>query len=78
MKLKEIFTIFMDYSGKGIYPFLFLVALTYLLATEKDSKIRRVLLESSLVITVLFLSLIHIYICQTDSCSSDIVNGGAA
>ena len=54
MKLKEILTIFMDYSGKGIYPFLFLAALIYLLATEKDSKIRRVLLESSLVITVLF------------------------
>lgn len=52
--MKEILTIFMDYSGKGIYPFLFLAALIYLLATEKDSKIRRVLLESSLVITVLF------------------------
>ena len=38
MKLKEIFTIFMDYSGKGIYPFLFLAALIYLLATEKNSK----------------------------------------
>ena len=54
MKLKEILTIFLDYSGKGIYPFLFLAVLIYLLATEKDSKIRRVLLESSLVITVLF------------------------
>lgn len=52
--MKEILTIFMDYSGKGIYPFLFLAALIYLLAAEKDSKIRRVLLESSLVITVLF------------------------
>ena len=52
--MKEILTICMDYSGKGIYPFLCLVALIYLLATEKDSKIRRVLLESSLVITVLF------------------------
>ena len=52
--MKEILTIFMDYSGKGIYPFLFLAVLIYLLATEKDSKIRRVLLESSLVITVLF------------------------
>lgn len=52
--MREILTIFMDYCGDGIYPFLFLVALIYLLATEKDKKIRRVLLESSLVITVLF------------------------
>lgn len=52
--MKEILTIFMDYSGDGIYPFLFLIALIYLLVTEKDMKIRRVLLESSVVITVLF------------------------
>lgn len=52
--MKEILTIFMDYSGDGIYPFLFLIALIYLLVTEKDVKIRRVLLESSVVITVLF------------------------
>ena len=44
----------MDYCGDGIYPFLFLVALIYLLLTEKDRKIRLVLVESSLVITILF------------------------
>ena len=50
----------MDYCGTGIYPFLFLVALIYLLITEKDRKIRIVLVESSLVILVLFfLPLFH-------------------
>ena len=52
--MREILTIFMDYCGDGIYPFLFLVALIYLLLTEKDRKIRLVLVESSLVITILF------------------------
>lgn len=52
--MKDILRIFMDYSGNGIYPFLFLMALFYLLLTEKEKKIRIVLLESSLVITVLF------------------------
>ena len=44
----------MDYCGDGIYPFLFLVALIYLLLTEKDRKIRRVFVESSFVIKVFF------------------------
>lgn len=52
--MREILTIFMDYCGDGIYPFLFLVALIYLLLTEKDRKIRLVLVESSFVITILF------------------------
>ena len=52
--MSEIWTIFLDYCGSGIYPFLFLAALIYLLATEKDRKIRIVLAETSVVITVLF------------------------
>lgn len=52
--MQEILTIFINYCGTGIYPFLFLLALIYLLVTEKDRKIRIVLVESSLVITVLF------------------------
>ena len=52
--MREILRIFMDYSGNGIYPFLFLIALFYLLMTEKEKRIRIVLLESSLVITILF------------------------
>lgn len=50
----EILKIFRDYCGSGFYPLLFLVSLVYLLVTEKDKKIRIVLVESSLVITVLF------------------------
>lgn len=53
-RVKVILKTFMDYSGSGIYPFLFLAALIYLLVTEKDKKIRIVLLESSAVILVLF------------------------
>ena len=52
--MKEILTIFMDYCGSGIYPFLFLLSLVYLFVTEKDRKIRLVLLEASAVILVLF------------------------
>ena len=52
--MKEILTIFMDYCGSGIYPFLFLLSLIYLFVTEKDRKIRLVLLEASAVILVLF------------------------
>lgn len=52
--MSEIWTIFLDYCGSGIYPFLFLAALIYLLAMEKDRKIRIVLAETSVVITVLF------------------------
>ena len=52
--MKEILTIFMDYCGSGIYPFLFLLSLVYLFATEKDRKIRLVLLETSAVILLLF------------------------
>lgn len=52
--MKEILTIFSDYCGTGIYPFLFLVALIYLLIMEKDRKIRIVLVECSLVILILF------------------------
>ena len=36
--MKEILTIFMDYCGSGIYPFLFLLSLVYLFVTEKDRK----------------------------------------
>ena len=50
----EIWKIFNAYCGSGIYPFLFLAALAYLLAIEKDKKVRIVLLESSLVIALLF------------------------
>ncbi len=52
--MKEILQIFLDYCGTGIYPFLFLVSMIYLLFTEKDRRIRIVLVESSLVIAVLF------------------------
>lgn len=52
--LKEIVTIFQNYCGSGWYPVLFLAALLYLLVTEKKKQIRVVLVESSLVITVLF------------------------
>lgn len=52
--MREIITIFMQYCGNGVYPFLFLAALVYLLFTEKNKKIRMVLLESSAVITLLF------------------------
>ncbi len=52
--MQEILSVFQKYCGSGFYPLLFLAALLYLLVTEKDRKIRIVLLESSLVITVLF------------------------
>ena len=52
--MKEIVTIFQNYCGSGWYPVLFLAALLYLLVTEKKKQIRVVLVESSLVITVLF------------------------
>lgn len=52
--MQGILTTFKAYCGSGFYPLLFLAALIYLLVTEKDRKIRIVLLNSSLVITVLF------------------------
>lgn len=52
--MREILTTFQNYCGSGFYPFLFLAALVYLLVTEKDKKVRIVLLDTSLVITVLF------------------------
>ena len=52
--MTEIWTIFRNYCGTGIFPLLFLAALVYLLITEKNKKIRIVLVESSLIITVLF------------------------
>lgn len=52
--MREIVTTFLDYSGSGVYPFLFLAALVYLLITEKDRKVRLVLVETSLAITLLF------------------------
>lgn len=52
--MKEIITVFLNYCGSGFYPVLFLAALIYLLVTEKDKKVRMVLLDTSLVITVLF------------------------
>lgn len=50
----EILRIFREYCGSGWYPVLFLIALVYLLVTEKDRKVRIVLLETSAVIAVLF------------------------
>lgn len=50
----EILGIFREYCGSGWYPALFLIALVYLLVTEKDRKVRIVLLETSAVIVVLF------------------------
>lgn len=50
----EILSVFQKYCGSGFYPLLFLAALVYLLAAEKDQKIRIVLLDTSLVVTVLF------------------------
>ncbi len=50
----EIWTVFRNYCGTGIYPLLFLAALVYLFFAEKDRKIRLVLVESSLVTAVLF------------------------
>lgn len=52
--MREIITVFRAYCGSGFYPFLFLAAFFYLLVTEKDKKIRMVLLDASAVITVLF------------------------
>lgn len=52
--LREIFTIFREYCGNGFYPVLFLVALVYLLVTEKSRKVRLALLYPSLFIAVLF------------------------
>lgn len=52
--MRESLTIFMDYCGNGIYPFLFLAALVYLLVTEKDKRVRLILAETSVVILVLF------------------------
>ena len=52
--MAEIWTIFRNYCGSGIFPVLFLAALVYLLIAEKNKKIRAVLVESSLVIAVLF------------------------
>lgn len=52
--MQEIISTWNAYCGSGIYPVLFLVSLCYLLVTEKNKKIRIVLLESSAVITVLF------------------------
>lgn len=53
-EIERDFHYFYGLQRKGNLSVPFLAALIYLLATEKDSKIRRVLLESSLVITVLF------------------------
>ena len=52
--MAEILSIFVNYCGSGIFPILFLIALGYLLITEKNKKIRVVLVYSSLVIAVLF------------------------
>lgn len=52
--MQEIFRIFREYCGSGFYPILFLAALIYLLVTEKEKKIRLVLLDTSAVIAVLF------------------------
>ena len=52
--MSEILRIFQEYCGSGWYPVLFLAALLYLLVTEKNRTIRLVLVESSLVLVVLF------------------------
>lgn len=52
--MREILSVFQKYCGSGFYPILFLAALIWLLVTEKDKKIRIVLVYTSLVITVLF------------------------
>lgn len=52
--MKDIITTFISYCGDGILPVLFLIAMIYLLITEKDKKVRIVLVESSLIILVLF------------------------
>ena len=67
--MKEIVTIFQNYCGSGWYPVLFLAALLYLLVTEKKKQIRVVLVESSLVITVLFFlpftkTIMNLLLCQ--------------
>ena len=70
--MKEILTIFMDYCGSGIYPFLFLLSLVYLFATEKDRKIRLVLLETSAVILLLFFFPLRPFIHETRSWNTPI------
>ena len=52
--MAEIWTIFRNYCGTGVFPLLFLAALVYLLITEKNKKVRVILVESSLAATVLF------------------------
>lgn len=52
--MRELITVFREYCGAGIYPLLFLGALIYLLAVEKDKKIRIVLLDASAAILILF------------------------
>ena len=52
--MQDILTVFQKYCGSGIYPLLFFAALVYLLIVEKNKKIRIVLVETSLVIAVLF------------------------
>lgn len=52
--MREIWNVFRNYCGTGIYPFLFLAALAYLLWAERDKKIRLVLVESSLATIALF------------------------
>ena len=52
--MAELFTIFKNYCGTGIFPLLFLAVVVYLLVTEKEKRIRVILVESSAVITILF------------------------
>lgn len=52
--MAQIFSVFRQYCGSGIYPLLFAAALVWLLFTEKNRLVRAVLLDVSLVILALF------------------------
>lgn len=52
--MQQILAVFREYCGSGWYPVLFLIALVYLLVTEKDRKVRIVLAEVPLCIVLLF------------------------
>ena len=52
--MEQIFTIFRNFCGSGIYPYLFFAALVYLLFTEKNKIIRWGLVDTSIVLTFLF------------------------
>ncbi len=51
---EEIWSVWTDYMGSGWHLPLFLAALLYLLVTEKEKRVRVVLLEASVVLLALF------------------------